>query len=43
MRELALKFVAQATPEARIALEHHPDLADLSQDPRFIQLKAPRK
>lgn len=36
MRELALKFVAQATPEARIALEHHPDLADLSHDPRFI-------
>jgi len=36
MRDLALKAAAQATPEVRIALEHHPDLADLSHDPRFI-------
>ena len=40
MRQLALKCAAQTTPEARISIKHHPDLADFSQDPRFIQLMA---
>jgi Flp pilus assembly protein TadD len=40
MRQSALKCAAQATPEARISIKHHPDLADFSQDPRFIQLMA---
>ncbi|HET9167681.1 MAG TPA: protein kinase [Candidatus Angelobacter sp.] len=40
MRQSALKCAAQTTPEARISIKHHPDLADFSQDPRFIQLMA---
>ncbi|HEY2914213.1 MAG TPA: protein kinase [Candidatus Angelobacter sp.] len=40
MRQSALKCAAQATPEARISIKHHPDLADFSQDLRFIQLMA---
>jgi len=42
MRDLALKTAAKATPEARIALDHHPDLADFRQDSRFKQLMAPK-
>jgi tetratricopeptide (TPR) repeat protein len=40
MRQSALKCAAQATPEARISIKHHPDLADFSRDSRFIQLMA---
>lgn len=40
MRQLALQRAAQTTPEARISMKHHPDLADFSRDPRFIQLMA---
>jgi hypothetical protein len=38
---MAFKVASRATPEARIALEHHPDLADFRQDSRFKQLMAP--
>lgn len=41
-REMAFKVASRATPEARIALEHHPDLADFRQDSRFKQLMAPK-
>lgn len=37
-RDLALKVAAQATPEARKAIEVHPDLADLRKDLRFKQM-----
>lgn len=40
-RDMAFKVASRATPEARIALEHHPDLADFRQDSRFKQLMAP--
>jgi eukaryotic-like serine/threonine-protein kinase len=43
MRQSALECAAQTTAEARISMEHHPDLADFSRDPRFIQLKAQTK
>jgi eukaryotic-like serine/threonine-protein kinase len=42
MRDMALKSAAKTTKEARIALEHHPDLADFRQDSRFKQLMAPK-
>jgi tetratricopeptide (TPR) repeat protein len=41
-REMAFKVASRATPEARIALEHHPDLADFRQDSRFKQVMAPK-
>lgn len=41
-REMAFKVASRATSEARIALEHHPDLADFRQDSRFKQLMAPK-
>jgi len=40
MRQSALKCAAQTTPEVRISIKHHPDLADFSRDSRFIQLMA---
>jgi len=43
MRQSALKCAAQTTPEARISMQHHPDLADFRREPRFIQLKAQSK
>ncbi len=43
MRESALEYAARTTTEARISMEHHPDLADFSHDLRFIQLKAQTK
>ncbi len=40
MRDLALKAAGQLSPEAKIAIKNHPDLADFSRDSRFIQLMA---
>jgi len=37
-REQAIEALHGATPELLRELEHHPDLADLSSDPRFQQL-----
>jgi eukaryotic-like serine/threonine-protein kinase len=34
-REQTLKLVSQITPEMKIAIEHHPDLADLRRDSRY--------
>lgn len=34
-RELALAVAAKASPQTRAEMEHHPDLADLTGDPRF--------
>ena len=37
-REQALKMVGQISPAMKITIEHHPDLADLRRDLRYIQV-----
>ncbi len=37
-REQALKVVGQISPPMKITIEHHPDLADLRKDLRYIQV-----
>jgi serine/threonine protein kinase/Flp pilus assembly protein TadD len=37
-REQALKLIGQISPAMKITIEHHPDLADLRRDLRYIQV-----
>jgi eukaryotic-like serine/threonine-protein kinase len=37
-REQALKLVNQIPPDMKITIEHHPDLADLRKDSRYLQV-----
>ena len=37
-REQALKMVGQIPPAMKITIEHHPDLADLRKDLRYLQM-----
>ena len=37
-RDQALKMVGQVSPAMKITIEHHPDLADLRKDLRYIQV-----
>jgi tetratricopeptide (TPR) repeat protein len=39
-RERSLAAAAMATPQTRAVMNHHPDLADLQQNPRFKKLIA---
>ncbi|MGB8130811.1 MAG: hypothetical protein WCG81_13540 [Candidatus Angelobacter sp.] len=36
--EQALKMVGQISPAMKVNIEHHPDLADLRRDLRYIQM-----
>jgi len=38
-RDRALEIAATATQDVLRELERHPDLADFSRDPRFVQMK----
>jgi hypothetical protein len=37
-REQALKVIGQLPPEMKITIDHHPGLADLRKDLRYVQV-----